>query len=606
MLGTLTALALDDRANKDARPPPTSCSIKKDHKLLTFRWGRNFFRVQMIDDQLRPHIRAAKANRLDIRLTMRIYCTPLGGVDARARRAQRGGLSHLLLLHEEVAPCWKDGSFFIREVLFTQSGSYTIEMVVDGADVDVAFAEPPLPIRFRCRVHIGDTNTQLLAAPAKLKLKRPRSEKERTEDAALTRRKKARESGKLCLSEPLLKCILSDWTRVVQNGETASLPCDESKSIDAILGRFKAHLALQQPKGGRRSPVSREDPEASLIVALPELLDEFLVTKILFHDAEGACADEADECTKYIKYVDKVMNDEQRRSRALSAALEGDALIGTVLWAPPQAALYSDPAGECEGKDDDGGAGKGVSVLLREAVPWEKVRVKGYDAAAEHPYAVETLWSDAASAVIGRVEHWDHADLLACRALAKAGGGTDAAATSAEGGADLDRSNMRVVNFPPTASTIYGVAHLLRLLVAVPVLLEAVPRDDPYRRRCHNDLGEAAAALQRLADYIIAHEEVDMAMAPPPTPPAGTAAPVGELHKLRRGELLECVLCFPEAELEGEHLPEEQIRVIEYDEARGKAGAYRVLYLDGDRKGDIDWEEVAEVYNARLLSRPYS
>jgi hypothetical protein len=66
------------------------------------------------------------------------------------------------------------------------------------------------------------------------------------------------------------------------------------------------------------------------------------------------------------------------------------------------------------------------------------------------------------------------------------------------------------------------------------------------------------------------------------------------------------VLCFPEAELEGEHLPEEQIRVIEYDEARGKAGAYRVLYLDGDRKGDIDWEEVAEVYNARLLSRPYS
>ena len=238
MLGTLTALALDDRA-KDAAAPPSSCSIKKDHKLLTFRWGRNFFRVLMVDDQLRPHIRAAKADRLDIRLTMRIYFRPHGGSNARA---PVGSLSHLQLLHEEVAPCWKDGSFFIREVLFVQFGSYTIEMVVDGADVALAFAEPPLPMRFRCRVRVGDTNTQLLTAPATRKLKRPRSEKERVEDAALTRRKKARESGQLYLSEPLLKCILSDWTRVVQNGETASLPCDESQ-----VGTFLRTLRTQTP-----------------------------------------------------------------------------------------------------------------------------------------------------------------------------------------------------------------------------------------------------------------------------------------------------------------------------------------------------------------------
>lgn len=382
---------------------------------------------------------------------------------------------------------------------------------------------------------------------------------------------------------------------------------NRAKSIDAILGRFKAHLALQQPKGGRRPPAGREDPVADLIVALPKLLDEFLVKKILFHDAEGSCADEADECTKYIKYVDKVMNDERRRSGALSAALKGDALIGTVLWAPPQAALYGDPPGGLGGRVLL--RKNGARVLLREAVPMEKVRVKGYDAAAEHPFAVETLWSDAATAVIGRVEHWDHADLLACRALANAGGGgTDAAATSAEegaeGGPDLERSNVRVVNFPPPASSIYGVAHLLRLLVAVPVLIKAVPRDDPYRRRCHNDFGEAAAALQRLADYVLAHEEVDMNMAPPLAPPAVTAAPLGELHTLCGEKLLECVLCFPEDE--ARNLPEEQIRVVEYDETRSKAGSYRVLYLDGDRKGDFDWEEAAEVNSARLLSRHYS
>lgn len=61
------------------------------------------------------------------------------------------------------------------------------------------------------------------------------------------------------------------------------------------------------------------------------------------------------------------------------------------------------------------------------------------------------------------------------------------------------------ITFPPRAAAIYGAPQLLRLLIAVPVLLQS-----PYLVWTHlqsqSEFGNTMAMLQQLADYIVEHE----------------------------------------------------------------------------------------------------
>lgn len=83
-----------------------------------------------------------------------------------------------------------------------------------------------------------------------------------------------------------------------------------------------------------------------------------------------------------------------------------------------------------------------------------------------------------------------------------------------------------------------------------------------------------------------------------------SAPSADELKGLRGEELVDCELCFP-IDVE-QDLPEEQIRVVAYDATRGEenaGGQFHVEYLDGDREGDLDWEDALEVYGSRLVRR---
>ena len=100
---------------------------------------------------------------------------------------------------------------------------------------------------------------------------------------------------------------------------------------------------------------------------------------------------------------------------------------------------------------------------------------------------------------------WDRADLAACRELAAApaaAAATGAARVAGDGDEQRKRGTGRIT-FPPRAAAIYGAPQLLRLLIAVPVLLQS-----PYLAWTHlgNEFGNTMAMLQQLADYIVEHE----------------------------------------------------------------------------------------------------
>ena len=290
MRGTLVGLELDcARPQKSAAPPPARCMVTGESATL-FEWGRKYYKLTMIDEESRPYVaRLTKKGAPRLTCAMRIYSPPppqgLGDAQSTGRR----GADRHFLLHEEVAKCWRDASFYVREVLFKQPGVYALEFELCGEDLGAMFASSPAPLRYTCTVARGEAHTHR-AMPSqqtqkrkqklkpKPKPKRARTDAEEQIDATRARCQKARATGKLVLSESLLKCVVADWTSVVQRGEVAPLPCSADQSVDAILARFAAHVAAS-----RKS--QREDSTAGLIAAVPHLLERFLHTSVLFHSA---------------------------------------------------------------------------------------------------------------------------------------------------------------------------------------------------------------------------------------------------------------------------------------------------------------------------------
>lgn len=347
MLGTLVGLELNcARPQKDATAPPERCTVTGE-SATSFEWGKKYYRLSMVDDKSRPYVaRLTKKGAPRLACVMRIYCVP-----PRLELSD----NDYLPLHEEIAKCWRDASFYVREVLFSQPGMYLLEFALSGDDLDSMFASSPAPLRYTCTVARGAAHIHRpMSSQQKRKQrhkqkqtqkpKRARTGTEEQIDATRARRqKKARASGKLVLSEPLLKCVVADWTSVMQRGEVAPLPCSAERSVDAILARFAAHIAAS-----RKS--QREDSTAGgLIAAVPHLLERFLHTTVLFHSEgdgapQGAAVPRESECDRYDVFCDLLKSEEQRTlSAPLDDAKVGDALVGSVLWAPPQPAIYTVP-----------------------------------------------------------------------------------------------------------------------------------------------------------------------------------------------------------------------------------------------------------------------